>query len=156
MKKPLIASLVLVLALSACGTMRESRLNPRNWFSSDSTETLVPAAGWGTTVDRRALVPVVTEMEVLRTPEGAVVQATGVTGTQGWWDAELRAINDERPVNGALIYEFVLASPMSSTTATGTDASRTVTAGVKLSNRRLEGVRRIVVRGAQNQREITR
>ena len=156
MKKPLIASLVLVLALSACGTMRESRLNPRNWFSSDSTETLVPAAGWGTTVDRRALVPVVTEMEVLRTPEGAVVQATGVTGTQGWWDAELRAINDERPVNGALIYEFVLASPMSSTTAMGTDASRTVTAGVKLSNRRLEGVRRIVVRGAQNQREITR
>ncbi|MGP9789692.1 hypothetical protein [Roseinatronobacter sp. NSM] len=156
MKKPLIASLVLVLALSACGTMRESRLNPRNWFGGQSTETLVPATGWGGTVDRRALVPAVTELEVLRTPEGAVVHATGMTATQGWWDAELRAINDERPVNGALIYEFVLASPMSATRVAGTDASRTVTAGVKISNRRLEGVQRIVVRGAQNQREIRR
>ncbi|WP_439560979.1 hypothetical protein [Roseinatronobacter sp.] len=155
MQKPILASLVLVLVLSACGTMRESRLNPRNWFGSQSTETLVPASGWGTTVDRRALVPVVTEVEVLRTPEGAVVHASGVTATQGWWDVELRPINDERPVDGALIYEFVLASPMSAS-GTGTEASRTVTAGVKLSNRRLEGVRRIVVRGAQNQREVRR
>ncbi|MDD7972488.1 hypothetical protein [Roseinatronobacter alkalisoli] len=155
MQKSLLASLVLVLVLSACGSMRESRMNPFNWFGGQSAETLAPSGGWGGTVDRRALVPVVTEMEVLRTPEGAVVHATGVTGTQGWWDVELRPLNDGYPLDGTLIYEFVVASPMSRS-GTGSEASRTVTAGVKVSNRRLEGVRRIVVRGAQNQREIRR
>lgn len=155
MQKPLIAALALVMVLSACGSVGQSRLNPMNWFGRDSAETLAPSGGWGSSVDTRALVPVVTELEVIRTPEGAVVHAAGRTDTQGWWDVELRPVNDERPVDGALIYEFVLASPVQRGVA-GSEASRHVTAGVKISNARLDGVRRIVVRGAQNARSVNR
>jgi hypothetical protein len=125
------------------------------WFGSDAEETLAPADGWAVGSDRRALVPVIRDMEVLRTPEGAIIRASGVTQTQGWWDVELRPVNDEKPVDGALIYEFVLAAPRAAT-GTGSEASRTVDAAVKVSNFTLAGVRRIVVRGAQNAQSVRR
>jgi hypothetical protein len=155
MQKSLIAALAVVLALGACGSVRDSRLNPMNWFSRNSTETLAPSGGWATEVDRRALVPVVSEMELIQTTGGALLRASGVTQTQGWWDAELRPVNDERPVNGALIYEFVLAAPRTPT-AVSTEVSRTVTAGVKIPTARLVGVQRVIVRGAGNQRSVQR
>ncbi len=155
MHKPLLAALALVLALGACGSVRESRLNPFNWFGRESTETLAPSGGWQTEIDRRALVPVVTEMEVIRTTGGALLRASGLTATQGWWDVELRPINRGRPVDGALIYEFVVAAPRVPMPAS-TEASRTVTAAVKISNERMAGVRRVVVRGEQNARSVNR
>lgn len=155
MHKPILAALALTLTLGACGSMRESRINPMNWFGRDAKETLAPSGGWNTQVDRRALVPVVSELEVLRTPEGAIVRATGITATQGWWDVELRPTNDNRPVNGTLTYEFVVAAPRQPTNVS-TDASRSVSAAVKLSHARLDGVRRIEVRGAQNARSVNR
>lgn len=154
MQKPALAALVLVLALGACGSGGWSGLNPMTWFGSEE-ETVAPSGGWATEVDRRALVPVVRELEALRTPEGAIVRASGVTQSQGWWDVELRPINDTRPVDGALIFEFVLAAPRTPT-GTGPEPSRTVSAGVKLSNFELAGVRRIVVRGAQNALSVRR
>ncbi len=155
MHKPLLAALAMVLALGACGSMRESRMNPMNWFGRESTETLAPRGGWGGEVDRRALVPVVTELDVIQTTGGALVRASGVTDTQGWWDVALRPTNEGRPVDGVLIYEFVVAAPRTQTGIVS-EASRTVTAGVKLSNSRLAGVRSILVRGANNQRSIAR
>lgn len=155
MQKPVLAAMAMVLVLGACGSVRDSRVNPLNWFSRDSTETLAPRSGWTGQADRRALVPVVSELEVIPTTGGAVVRASGVTATQGWWDVELRALNDARPVDGVLVYEFVVAEPRRAT-GTSTEASRTVTAGVKLTNSRLVGVRSIVVRGAQNQRSVAR
>ena len=155
MTKPFLAALAMVLALGACGSMSQSRLNPMNWFGRESTETLVPRGGWGTGTDRRALVPVVRDVEVIPTTGGALLRASGVTATQGWWDVELRPVNDARPLDGALIYEFVVAAPRSQT-ATSSEASRTVTAAVKIPTPRLQGVRRIVVRGAENARTVTR
>ncbi|MGY6549020.1 MAG: hypothetical protein ACXIU7_08440 [Roseinatronobacter sp.] len=154
MQKPLLASLVLVLGLGACGTVRESRLNPLNWFGRESVETLVPEGGWDRP-DRRALIPVVTEMEVIPTTGGALLRAAGVTATQGWWDVELRPLNRGRPVDGVVVYEFVVAEPRGAT-AVSTEASRLVTAGVKIPSTRLNDIRRIEVRGAQNARSITR
>jgi hypothetical protein len=155
MQKPLIAALAVVLALGACGSVRDSRLNPMNWFGRESTETLAPSGGWATEIDRRALVPVVTEMELIPTTGGTLLRASGVTQTQGWWDAELRPVNQGRPVNGALVYEFVLAAPRTATPVS-TEVSRTVTAGVKIPTARLGGVQRVIVRGAGNQRSIQR
>jgi hypothetical protein len=155
MRPNLPVTLALVLALGGCGWASGSRLNPMNWFSPKSVETLAPRDGWGTGTDRRMLVPNVTEAELLRVPEGAILRAAGVMGTQGWWDVELRPVNDERPVGDALVYEFVAAGPRG-TTPVGSEASRLVTAGVKISNARLDGVRRVVVRGGQNARELRR
>ena len=56
---------------------------------------------------------------------------------------------------GALIFEFVLAGPRTQT-GTGPEPSRSVSAGVKLSNAELAGVQRIVVRGAQNALSVRR
>ena len=155
MRPTLIAALALVMVLGACGWVGGSRLNPMNWFSRDSEESIAPSGGWGDQNDRRALAPVVSEVEMLRTPEGAILRATAQMATQGWWDVELRPVNDERPVDGTLIYEFVAAAPLTPRPA-GSEASRSVTAGVKISNARLDGVRRVVVRGAQNAREVRR
>lgn len=155
MHKPLLASLALVLALGACGSARDSRLNPFNWFSRDSAETLAPSGGWATEIDRRALVPLVTEMELIRTTGGALLRASGQTETQGWWDVELRETNRGRPVDGALIYEFVVAQPRTPMPVS-TEHSRTVSAAVKIPTPRLDGVRRVVVRGAQNARSVNR
>lgn len=155
MHMPALAALALVLALGACGSGGWSRLNPMTWFSDDSVETIAPSGGWENITDRRALVPVVRDLEVLRTPEGAIIRARGVTATQGWWDVELRPVNDEHPLDGVLIYEFVLAEPRQAT-GTGPDQSRSVNAAVKVSNATLSGVRRIVVRGAQNARSVRR
>jgi hypothetical protein len=155
MRSPLTVALALVLTLGACSSMGESRLNPMNWFTKRSVETIAPTGGWQDSSDRRALVPVVTEVEMIRTPEGAVLHATALMATQGWWDVELRPMNDGRPDGDALVYEFVAGSPMTQT-AVGSDASRLVTAGVKITNFRLDGVRRVVVRGAQNAREVRR
>lgn len=155
MQQPALAAFALVLALGACGSGGWSRLNPVTWFGSDPVETLAPEAGWDVGTDRRALVPVIRDMEVLRTPEGAVIRASGVTQTQGWWDVELRPVNDEKPVDGALIYEFVVAAPRAAT-GSGSEPSRTVDAALKVSNFSLSGVRRIVVRGAQNAQSVRR
>ncbi len=155
MHKPLLAALAVTLVLGACGTVRDSRLNPMNWFGRESTETLAPSGGWASEVDRRALVPTVTALEIIQTTGGAVVYASGVTQTQGWWDVELRPVNRGRPVDGALVYEFVVAAPRTQT-AVSTEGSRTVTAGVKVPQARLAGVQRVVVRGAGNQRSVTR
>lgn len=155
MTKPVLAALACVMFVGGCASMGQSRLNPMNWFQRQQVETLAPRGGWATEVDRRALVPVVSELEVIQLTEGAMIRASGVTATQGWWDVELRPTNRERPVNGALVYEFVVAGP-GEVTRVSTEVSRTVTAGVKVSNARLAGVNRIVVRGAQNQREVRR
>lgn len=155
MQKPALAALAMVFALGACGSMGQSRLNPMNWFGRSSVETLEPAGGWNTVTDRRDMVPVVTEMEMIPTTGGALLRATGVTATQGWWDVELRPTNNERPENGVLTYEFVVAAPRAQT-AVSTEASRSVTAAVKISTRRLDGVRQVTVRGAQNARSVNR
>jgi hypothetical protein len=154
MRPRLIAPLALVLAVAGCGWVGQSRLNPMNWFQSASAETLEPAGGWGGTTDRRLLVPAITEMELLRTPEGAILRATGLMAEQGAWDAELRPVNDTRPVGDALVFEFVAASAPGR--PAGAEAARLVTAGVKISESRLFDVSRVVVRAGQNAREIRR
>ncbi len=156
MSKPLLAGLALALVLGGCGTVRESRVNPFNWFGQSQEEvTLAPRGGWSGVVDNRALVAEVSEMAVERFPGGAIVRAAGITSTQGWWDAELVALNDGRPVDGVLTYEFRIAAPRTPTRVS-TPQSRTVSAAVRVSDRRLEGVRSIVVRGAQNARSAQR
>lgn len=155
MRKPLLAAVALTMTLGACGWVGQSRLNPFNWFGSSQETTLVPASGYVVVQDNRPLVGAVTEMTVDRNPGGAIVRAEGLTATQGWWDAELVAENDGRPVNGVLTYRFVVAAPRE-VTRVSTDASRTVTAAASLSMFDLENVSSIVVRGAQNARTARR
>ena len=88
-------------------------------------------------------------MEVLPYSAGAIIRATGLMPTQGWWDAELVM----RPLdkNGVLVYDFRVFPPLTDTRV-GAPQTREVTVAVSISPQKLEGVREIVVQGANNAR----
>lgn len=158
MRKPaiLIMTLAVALSLAGCARVRDSKLNPFNWFGgSEEGPAQVVETASGRPNDPRVLVAEVVTLEVAQIPEGAIVRANGLPPTQGWWEAELVAENDGKPVDGVLTYRFVVAHPVGVKPAS-TPQSREVTAATSLSNIALAGVRRIVVVGASNSRSSTR
>jgi|SRR6056297_115699 len=163
MKGPLLAGLVAVMALSACSGVRESRLNPFNWFGGSQAEerTLAPRGGYGAEeADPRPLVDRVIALQVDRTPGGAIVSAIGLPPTQGWWAAELVPVNADiegRPVadGGVLGFEFRIVPPPGPRRS-GTPPSREVSAGLFVTDQELAEVRSVTVAGADNQRSARR
>ncbi|MCC6303613.1 MAG: hypothetical protein IT545_00295 [Rhodobacteraceae bacterium] len=161
MRMPLLAALAALSLVGACGTMRESRLNPVNWFRASEARapTLAPEEGYGPTfVDNRPFVEQVTLLEIEAIPGGAILRAAGLPPTQGWWDAELVTLEDAggAPAEaGVLAFRFLLAAPRSPQPAS-TPVSREVTVATFLSDIRLRDVRQIIVRGRLNERVIRR
>jgi hypothetical protein len=147
------ALLVLTLTLAACGGFRDSRVNPRNWFSGSTSEpTLGPT---GNTTDNRALVATVSGLVIEPTSTGAIIRAEAVMPSAGWWDAELVPENNARPVDGVVTYRFVAARPRQAVTVAA-QAPRTLTAATTLSVIQLETIREVVVVGAENTRRARR
>ncbi len=148
--RPFLA-LCLCALVAGCGGFRDSRLNPVNWFGrSEPRETIVLPDEQS---DQRPLVESVLSMSVEPMPGGAIVRARGQTPTQGWWQAELVAL--ELNDSGALVYEFRLVPPLEQT-AVNTPQSRQVDVAIFVSDIRLDGVREIVVQGATNARSARR
>ncbi len=149
MTRPLLAALALTMLLSACGTIRDSRFNPLNWFGGtrSAPATLGPSE---LVVDNRPLVAQVTALAIERTSTGAIVRAEGLTPTQGWWDGELVPQTSLRPIDGVVVYHFRIASP-GRTTRVSTPQSRSVTVATTLSQAELDAIREVVVVGAGNQ-----
>lgn len=148
--RPLLIA-VLCTALAGCGGVRESRLNPFNWFKkSEPRETIVLPAE---RTDSRPLVDSVLTLTVEPMPGGAIVRARGLTPTQGWWSAELVPLPlDDK---GVLVYEFRLLPPTTRTDV-NTPRSREVDVATYISDIKLDGVREIVVQGASNARVARR
>ena len=151
MKTPVLALLMAAMVLTACGRVRDSRLNPFNWFGRCEAGAQEPAA-LPVAEDYRLLVQQVTVMQVERVPEGAIVRATGLPPTQGWWDGDLVETSFE---DGVLTYEFRLTPPLTPKPAV-TPKSREVTVASFLSNIRLAEVAQIVVQGEMNARSSRR
>lgn len=151
MTRSLTAALIALLVLTSCGKVRDSRLNPFNWFGrSEQTETLQTVQK---PADPRPLVADVVSMNVEPYSGGAIVRATGISPTQGYWDAELVEVeNDE---SGHLILEFRLFPPVAEQ-GVNTPRSREVTVAMTLSPARLENISRITVQGASNARTTRR
>ena len=157
MKKALLA--ITLLALGGCGSIGDSRVNPLNWFGSGSDARpqakapgegrLVPPGGFGLNRDDRAAAGRISEMEVHRVRGGAMVRAAAVMPEQGWWGAALVPENDGRPEGGVLTLRFV-ATPPPQPERMGRESAREITAALHLEPRELDGVREIVVTGAQN------
>lgn len=157
MRTPVSGLLILALVLTGCGRIRDSRINPFNWFGRSepvAVATAEPAVP-GRPGDPRVLVAEVTDMEVARQPGGAIVRATGLPPTQGWWDAALVAENGGLPVDGVLTFRFVVDQPHGATRVS-TPQSRAVTAAAWLSDVKLANISQIVVLGAQNSRASRR
>ncbi|MDV7269440.1 hypothetical protein RYZ20_00835 [Thioclava sp. A2] len=160
MRSPLLVTLVLATSVSACG-FSSSKLNPFNWFGkSEEVTTLEPEEGYAKAKgDFRVPVAQVTALDVKQTLSGAIISATGLQPTQGWWDAELIAKNGGTPEDGVLTYRFVIAEPdplAPAATRVSTPQSREVTVATYITRTKLEGVRSIVVEGAANARSVRR
>ncbi|SPH18115.1 hypothetical protein DEA8626_01645 [Defluviimonas aquaemixtae] len=155
MKSSVTILLVVALTLGGCGRLRESRLNPFNWFGRSTEQTATQTVAPAVPDDGRILVAQVTDMEVARQPGGAIIRATGLPPTQGFWDAALVAENSGFPVDGVMTYRFVVAEPIPPARVS-TPQSREVSAAAYISNIKLEGVRQIVVLGSQNSRSSRR
>lgn len=158
MRTPTAAVLAALLILTACGGLRDSRLNPLNWFgrSTAGATTLAPEGGYAAARgDFRVPVREVTKLTVERIQGGALLTVVGLPPTQGWWDAELVPENRERPVDGVLTYRFLVAEPRV-VSRVSTQPSREVTAGRFISDFKLEEVRSIVVLGETNSRSSRR
>ncbi len=151
MRLPLIAALTAVMLLQACGGFRESRINPLNWFGRSAPVPVIAVAD--APADARAQVQEVVSMAVDPYPGGAIVRATGLPPTQGYWEAELVA----RPVdeNGVLVYDFLVFPPLTTKNA-GPQQSREIAVGANLSTRELAGISQIVVQGLTNARASRR
>ncbi|MBL4917277.1 hypothetical protein [Szabonella alba] len=150
MKKPLLAGIAATLILGGCG-FGGSRLNPLNWFggSSETAAVLVQESGQQ---DARLLVQQVTDLVVERNSNGAIVRATGLPPTQGYWEAELvpRPLED-----GTLVYDFRVFPPTRAQNVS-TPRSRHITVGAYISNHRLQEIRQITVQGEANARSSRR
>ena len=154
MKLPITSVLLSAFLLASCGDgggSFGSGLNPFGWFkSSNRGKTLDARDLPRLPEDPRGLVDQIITLKVERAPGGAIIRATGLPPTQGWWDGELKPMNGEQPVNGALVYRFVIAPPPGFEPVS-TPRSRMVVVARFVSDKKLEGVRRIIVQGARNQ-----
>ena len=162
MLRPLPLILVATLALSGCGRLAESRLNPLNWFgggltagpvAADGTvRPLVPANRAVAVSDARVLITELTDVSLLRTDEGAILRATGVAATQGFFNAELVAVAQD---GGLVAFEFRAEAPPGGA-AVGTAASRTITVAEVLSAADYAAITQVRVIGANGARTIGR
>lgn len=135
---------VSLILLTACSGFGTSKLNPLNWFKRSAAEELVFVQR---PVDARALVGQVTELKVEPFPGGAIIRATGVPASQGYWDAELVRVDTEE--GGTALFEFRIFPPPAPRPA-GTPYSRQVTVAFSLSNIALDSISKIVVQGESN------
>lgn len=157
MKRPAAALCLalLTLTLADCGRIRDSRLNPFNWFGHSRASTATAELAPGEAADGRQLISQVTALEVTHMPTGALVRATGLPPTQGWWKAQLVADNHGFPVDGVMTYRFLVFQPPQDE-AVSTPQSREISAAAYISTVKLADVTKIVVQGESNSRESGR
>lgn len=174
MHRRVFLSMAGALALAGCGGLRESRVNPRNWFGrSRSRRRAAPATATENTnpliperedsIFRRnrevvyegTLVDQITAMEIERTSDGAIIRVTGLPLRQGAFDVRLVPENeDKKPINGVL--DFELRAIQSENMPQGPERARAVQAAVFVSRQNIERAAEIRVRGARNERVSSR
>ena len=166
MRKTILALLASTLLVSACGTVRDSRINPLNWFGparsapsapEESNNPLIPQrsglfARRAVEVDTYEGRPFeqITDLTIEPVPGGAILRATGLAARQGIYAVQLTpATIDETPVDGVLTYRLEGVRP-DKPTPQGSRPTREVIAGRRLTDQMLAGVREIRVEGQMN------
>ncbi len=173
MVRTLIILLAASLVLASCGFVRDSRLNPFNWFGRSSEvpvqqsaadeNPLIPerSALFGgsrssAVIDLTTPIAEITALRVERVPGGAIIRAEGRDTRQGAFNVEIVPANDdEKASDGVLVYTLERQLPQA-TQAVGPAQTREVVAARHLTDQQLAGVRRIRVEAAQNAREVRR
>lgn len=159
MRKMTTLALIALLTTPACARIAESRLNPLNLFKGsgetprDANGNVVPLIAPGTQVapvDSRGLIGTVDAVELIRTPNGAIVRATGRAAGQGGFNAQLVPVSN---AGGVLRMAFRIAMPQ--VQPAGARAQQITVARV-IPARELAGITSIQVQGAQNVQTVRR
>jgi len=149
----------VLLTLSGCARVAESRLNLFNWFASSQPAAvatvdpadrrpLVPEGRRTLIIDNRPLIQSISTMSVDRAPGGALVRATGIAPAQGFFNAQLVPQGID---NGVLTLDFRAQAP-TGFEGVGTDRSRQITAAYVIDAGQLAQVRSVRVQAASNAR----
>jgi hypothetical protein len=164
MKHPIALLLLSAMLLGACGTVRESRLNPFNWFGAARSTPVADAAESDVNPlippQRRSIfyaerdtsyrgteVAQVTGLFVERRPGGALIRAEGVVARQGAFDVRLIKMPEESDET-TMVYALQALQPPRG--AAGPESARRVTAAEFVTDNELAGIRTIRVQGATN------
>lgn len=168
--------LVATMTLTACGAVRDSRINPFNWFGQSRSEpvqtqtrketnpliperreSLFSSARRGAKVYNGTPIDQVTGLVIERVPGGAIVRATGIAGFDNVYDVRLIPTTDEAEPdeNGVLTYRFEGVLPKNQSRQTSARV-RTVTAGVRLTDQDLSKIRAVRVEGLRNAQTTSR
>jgi len=151
----------LAAALSGCARVSESRLNPLNWFNPAPATTneaaiqrkpLVPTQTEVTVVDARVLIESLVSASLETSGSGAILRATGVAASQGYFNAELVLVGAS---NGVLTYDFSVERP-AGYEAVGSANSRQITVATVIDAAVLRGVKAVDVRGANGTKRLSR
>ncbi|AKO96916.1 MAG: hypothetical protein RID15_04490 [Marinovum algicola] len=168
MRKLVLASLVVATSLAGCAAVRDSRVNPANWFGRSETVATPPAESEVNTLipERRAffgkrdappyegaLVEQVTELHIRQVAGGAVVEVSGVLTSIEGYDVRLVALEEAEA--GSLSYEFRAVQPRYGE-GVGNAHARAVTAAIRLTEQELAGIRTIRVVARDNIRSASR
>jgi hypothetical protein len=160
MKKTIGILLVATLTLTACGRVRDSAINPFNWFGrAETVETeaeeinpLIPQEResifrQGEPEYAGSLVAELTTLRIERVAGGAIIRVKAIAATQGAFDVRLEPENeDQEPVKGVLTYSLLAVQPPGY--RQGPAQSREITAAVFRTDQDLSNVRTIRVVGA--------
>jgi len=161
MLRKLAIAVGLAAALSGCARVSESRLNPLNWFDPAPEATneaaiqrkpLVPARAEVTVVDARVLIESLVSASLETSGSGAILRATGVAASQGYFNAELVLVDVS---NGVLTYDFRVERP-AGFEAVGSANSRQITVATVIDAAALRGIKAVVVRGASATKRLSR
>ena len=152
---------VISVALTGCARVSESKLNPLKWFDRAPEATagetvqrkpLVPAQAEVTIMDARVLIETLTSAYLEPSSDGAILRATGVAASQGYFNAELVLVDI---TSGVLTYDFRVERP-TGYEAIGSAASRQITVATVIDAASLRRVRGVVVRGADGSKRLSR
>lgn len=164
MRASVTGLLAAAVLLSGCATVRDSRINPVNWFGGARAPAEAAQADGNALIPQRgalarpeesyegAAIARVSDLVLEPLPGGAVLRATGVAERQGPYEVRLTPVQQEGPV---LVFRFDRLLPRQRTPA-GPPRTREVTVATHLSELELDGVRAIRVEAAGNARELRR
>ncbi len=163
MRKSFGLLLASTLVLTSCGTVRDSRLNPFNWFgraervdvavAEKEINPLIPQKRESIFERKEAEyagtpVSVVNELHIERVSDGALIRVKATASAQGAFDVVLQPANEEElPVDGVLTYNILALQPGG---AQGTVRSREINVARFRTNQELAGVRTIRVVATEN------
>lgn len=99
----MVIAVVTAAVRMGCDRASQSRLNPFNWFGSDS-ETVEASPDTTAEVRDDALIAQVLNLKVVPTPGGAIISTLGLANTQGFWEAVLVLI--DTPDGTGLTFEI--------------------------------------------------